>query len=349
MARRESRREAPPNRRLDAGADAASGSSDTPSLSELPAQSKGIFAEAELEAYSDAVVTKVGGTAAIDALHEADAGALKPKGYGVVFWVSVFWVGGIILLAIFASWLPLPDPKAAGGARPRVGMSPHHLLGTDALGRDQLSRVIYGARVSMIVGFGSIFFGTLIGGLFGLIAGFYRGKSETFIMALMDVLLAFPALVLALAIVTFLGQNLNNVVLAISVLAVAPIARLVRSATLAVGQREYVLAARSLGAKNFRIITREILPVVILPVMSFALIGVAVAIVAEGALAFLGLSVPAPTPTWGGMITDGRVYLQQDPWIAFIPAIVLFITVLALNFAGDTMRSRFGDVREGAL
>jgi len=162
------------------------------------------------------------------------------------------------------------------------------------------------------------------------------------------VLLAFPALVLALAIITFLGQNLHNVVLAISVLAIAPIARLIRSATLAVSQREFVLAARSLGAKNFRIITREILPVVSLPVMSFALIGVAVAVVAEGALAFLGLSVPAPTPTWGGMITDGRVYLQQDPWIAFIPAIVLFITVLALNFAGDTLRTRF-DVREGAL
>jgi peptide/nickel transport system permease protein len=109
-----------------------------------------------------------------------------------------------------------------------------------------------------------------------------------------------------------------------------------------------VLAAKSLGAKNFRIITREILPVVMLPVMSFSLIGVAVAIVAEGGLAFIGQSVPAPTPTWGSMINDGRTVLQQDPWIAFVPAIVLFLTVLALNFAGDTLRSRF-DVREGAL
>src|SRR5437764_867419 len=152
----------------------------------------------------------------------------------------------------------------------------------------------------------------------------------------------------ALAIITFLGQNLPNVILAISILAIAPIARLIRSATLSVSQREFVLAARSLGAKNWRIITREILPVVMLPVFSYALIGVAVAVTAEGALAFLGLSVAAPTPTWGGMITDGRVYLQQDPWIAFIPAIVLFITVLALNFAGDSLRTRF-DVREGGL
>src|SRR4051812_37047500 len=125
MARRESRREAPPNRRLDARTDLAPGGSDTPSLSELPAQTKGIFAEAELEAYSDAIVTEVGGTAAIDALHDASTGALKPKGYGVVFWVSVVWVLGLILLAVFASWLPIPDPKATGSAAPRLGVTSH--------------------------------------------------------------------------------------------------------------------------------------------------------------------------------------------------------------------------------
>jgi peptide/nickel transport system permease protein len=318
------------------------------SLSEDPAQGKGVFAESELEAVADALVSERGGTAAVEDLREAESGALQRKGFGPLFWISVGWVLLIIGLAIVAGWINIPDPKATGIYKPRLGFSTHHLLGTDELGRDQLSRVIYGGRVSMTVGFGSIFFGTVVGGALGLIAGFYRGKLETLIMGIMDVLLAFPALVLALAIIVFLGQNLRNVVLAISILAVAPIARLIRSSTLAVAQREFVLAARTLGAKNFRIITREILPVVILPVTSFALIGVAVAIVAEGALAFLGLSVPAPTPTWGGMITDGRVYLQQDPWIAFIPSIVLFITVLALNFAGDTLRTRF-DVREGAL
>ncbi|MCU1458223.1 MAG: transporter permease [Actinomycetia bacterium] len=319
-----------------------------PSLSVWPAESKGLFPEAEIEAIADAVIEDRGGAAAIESLREADTGVLPKKRFGPVFWISVTWVLGIIALAVFASWLPLPDPKATGVAKPRLGFSIHHLLGTDELGRDQLSRVIYGARVSMTVGFASIFFGIVVGGFLGVVAGFYRGKLETLIMGAMDVLLAFPALVLALAIITFLGQNLRNVVFAISILAIAPIARLIRSATLTVSQREFVMAARSLGAKNFRIIAREILPVVMLPVFSFALIGVAVAVVAEGALAFLGLSVPAPTPTWGGMITDGRVYLQQDPWIAFIPAIVLFITVLALNFAGDTLRTRF-DVREGAL
>ena len=306
-----------------------------------------VFGAAEAEAVADAVAG--GPIAAIADLTEAQPDVLVQRGLGPIFWICLAWVVLIIVLAITASWIHLPDPKATGVAKPRLGLfSPHHLLGTDELGRDQLSRVIYGGRVSMTVGFASIFFGTVIGGALGLIAGFYRGRLESLIMGCMDVLLAFPALVLALAIVTFLGQNLRNVVIAISILAIAPIARLIRSATLAVAQREFVLAARTLGAKNLRIITREILPVVILPVMSFALIGVAVAIVAEGALAFLGLSVPAPTPTWGGMITDGRIYLQQDPWIAFIPSIVLFITVLALNFAGDTLRSRF-DVREGAL
>ena len=333
-----------PPRRTPIGGRPGEGRDDSPtsaSLSESPSQASSIFAEAEVEAMVDAV-------AAVEDLKEADSGVLKKKGLGPMFWVCLSWVTLIIVLAIFASWIHLPNPKTTGLAKPRLGFSSHHLLGTDELGRDQLSRVIYGGRVSMTVGFASIFFGTLVGGTLGLIAGFYRGKLETFIMGCMDVLLAFPALVLALAIVSFLGQNLRNVVLAISILAIAPIARLIRSATLAVAQREFVLAARTLGAKNFRIITREILPVVILPVTSFALIGVAVAIVAEGALAFLGLSVPAPTPTWGGMITDGRVYLQQDPWIAFVPSIVLFVTVLALNFAGDSIRSLF-DVREGAL
>lgn len=317
-------------------------------LSEQDPAGASVFTQADIEVAADAIIADAGGMAASEDLKAAEGGPLKRKGFGVLFWICVGWVVLIVAMAVLAPVLHLPNPKTTGLAKPRLGFTSHHLLGTDELGRDQLSRVVYGARVSMTVGFASIFFGTIIGGALGVIAGFYRGRLETLIMGAMDVLLAFPALVLALAIVSFLGQSLRNVVLAISVLAIAPIARLIRSATLAVAQREFVLAARTLGAKNFRIITREILPVVMLPVMSFALIGVAVAVVAEGALAFLGLSVPAPTPTWGGMITDGRVYLQQDPWIAFVPSIVLFITVLALNFAGDTLRSLF-DVREGAL
>ena len=145
-----------------------------------------------------------------------------------------------------------------------------------------------------------------------------------------------------------MGQSLRNVTLAIAILAIAPIARIIRASTLTFSEREFVLAARALGAKNRRIIIREILPNVALPAASFALVAVAVAIVAEGTLAFLGLSVPAPTPTWGGMIADGRTLLEQAPHISFVPSIAMFLTVLALNFVGDSLRARF-DVREGAL
>jgi peptide/nickel transport system permease protein len=200
----------------------------------------------------------------------------------------------------------------------------------------------------MIVGFSSIAMGLVVGGTLGLIAGYYKGRVGRLIMGLMDVLLAFPALVLALAIITFLGQNLRNVVIAIAILAVAPIARVIRASTLSFSEREFVVAARALGAKNFRIITREILPNVAVPTLSFSLVAVAVAIVAEGGLAFLGLSVRPPQPSWGGMINEGRTFLAHTPEMSLIPAAVLFITVLAFNFVGDSLRVRF-DPRVGAL
>jgi len=165
----------------------------------------------------------------------------------------------------------------------------------------------------------------------------------------MDVLLAFPALLLTLAIITFSNNRTIWVIsLAIGIVSIAPIARLVRASTLVVGQREFVLASRTLGASNRRIIAREIFPNGVLPVLSFAIIGVAVAITAEGGLAFLGLSVAPPTATWGGMINEGRNVLETDPQIALIPSFVLFLTVLMLNLAGDRIREYF-DVKEGGL
>ncbi len=189
----------------------------------------------------------------------------------------------------------------------------------------------------------------MIGGSIGIIAGYYRGRVESSLMALMDILLAFPSLVLALSLITALGQNLRDVTIAIAILAIAPIARIIRANTLTFAQREFVLAARSLGAKNGRIIWREILPNVLPPAASFALLGVAVAIVGEGALAFLGLSVPPPTPSWGSSIAAGQTVLQQgDIWVAMVPAIAMLLTVLSLNLAGDALRKRF-EVKEGAL
>jgi peptide/nickel transport system permease protein len=254
----------------------------------------------------------------------------------------VAWIGLVVVGAVLAGVLPLKDPTAPL-AVPGLGPSLHHPLGTDDLGRDMLARVVYGARVSMTVGFTSIALGLAVGGTLGLIAGYYKGRLGRLIMGAMDVLLSFPALVLALAIVTFLGQSLRNIVIAIGVLAIAPVARVIRASTIAFAAREFVTAARALGATDRRIIVREILPNVALPTLSFALIGVAVAIVAEGGLAFLGLSVRPPTASWGGMINEGRSFLQRSPQMSLIPAGVMFVTVLAFNFAGDSLRQRVED------
>jgi peptide/nickel transport system permease protein len=277
-----------------------------------------------------------------------ESAAAPKKTLGPVWWVSIGWLGLVTFLAVFADYLPIPSYRRTGLGLRLTGPNAHHLLGLDDLGRDIFSRTVYGARVSLIVGFASIGMGLLIGGSLGVLAGYYRGRVETSLMAVMDILLAFPALVLALSIVTALGQNLRDVTIAIGILAIAPIARIIRANTLTFSQREFVMASRSLGAKNRRIIVREILPNVLPPAASFALLGVAVAIVAEGALAFLGLSVPPPTPSWGSSIAAGQTVLQQDVWVSMAPAIAMLLTVLSLNLAGDALRKRF-EVKEGAL
>jgi peptide/nickel transport system permease protein len=304
---------------------------------------------------SETLVPAPGVELAIEAVAGDAAGrdgtdGTRPKRrLGLLFWLSVGWLGLITLLAVTAHWVPgLPDPRETGLGPARQPPTAQHLFGTDTLGRDMLARTIYGARVSLLVGFASIAAGLLIGGSLGILAGYFRGRFEVVVMGAMDVFLAFPALVLALALVSFLGPRLSTVILAIGILSIAPIARIIRANTLTFAQREFVLAARNLGAKNRRIIVSEILPNVLPAALSFALVAVAVAIVSEGALAFLGLSVPAPTPTWGSMINEGRTYLQAAPHISFIPSGAMFLTVLALNFAGDSLRSRF-DVREGRL
>jgi peptide/nickel transport system permease protein len=188
----------------------------------------------------------------------------------------------------------------------------------------------------------------VVGGALGLIAGFFRGPVDTFFDGVSTVALAFPALVFLLALVASVGQGLFTVVIGIGILSIAPLFRIVRANTILYAQREFVLAARALGAKSTRIVWREILPNVLPTALSFALVAVAVAIVAEGALAFLGLSVRPPTPTWGAMISEGRNALEQDPLICLWPSLALLFTVLALNFAGDRLRSFF-EVREGGL
>jgi peptide/nickel transport system permease protein len=274
--------------------------------------------------------------------------AFVAKKLGAGFWISIGWIALVVLLALTAGILPLQDPTAIGDNLPRLGPTPGHLLGTDELGRDLLARVIYGSRTSLIVGFASIAFGIVVGGVVGLIAGYYGGRMDAALNGMSTILLAFPVLIFLLTIVTFLGQNLFDVTFTLGILSIAPIARIIRANTLAYANREFVLAARALGARNRRILIREILPNVLPSALAFSLVAVAVVIVAEGALSFLGLSVRPPTPTWGGMIAEGGQVLAQDPLVALWPALAMFITVLALNFAGDRLQVYF-EVREGGL
>jgi peptide/nickel transport system permease protein len=272
---------------------------------------------------------------------------------GPAFWIAIGWLVLIVLVAILAPWLPLKDPEQnyvdRSLGRPPYSPSSEFWFGTDKDARDMFSRTIWGARVSLTVGFGAIACGMLIGGTAGILAGFFRGWWDRIVSFVFIVLLSFPALVLAILITTLLNRSLLTISATIGFLAIAPVGRLARATTIQFSEREFVIAARAVGASNRRIIVRELLPNVVIPMGALALLGVAVAIVAEGALAFLGLSVEKGS-TWGKLILFGSETrtLENSPWVAFAPITVLFLTVAALNFCGDKVRAHF-DVKEIAL
>ncbi len=294
-----------------------------------------------------------------DSLDEA---YVKPRKRGrVTFWIAGGWLGLVIFLAVFADYLPFVDSYSAGSVLDgKLPPSLDHWMGTDVNGRDIFSRWVYGARVSLAIGAAAIILGITIGGLLGLLAGYKRKRTDTFIVTIMDILLAFPALVLALMLVTF-GQapdggdrtfslgpfhytlsRLWLVIFVLGVLSIPPLTRIVRASTMSFANREFVTASRALGAKPTRVMSREILPNVVPPMLSFALTGLAVLIVAEGALAFLGLSVRPPTPSWGFMIFEGKNPLQSGQWwISLLPALFMFLTILAINMLGDVAAKRF--------
>ncbi|MCU1378988.1 MAG: hypothetical protein JWN29_1971 [Acidimicrobiales bacterium] len=273
----------------------------------------------------------------------------RKSGFGVAFWIAVGWLAVLVTLAALAGVLPfIKDPNLPYADGLRVGPSASHWFGGDAIGRDVFSRVIYGARVSLGVGVASITLGMLIGGTLGILAAYFRGWLDAVLGSATDVLLAFPSLIILLTLIAFLGQTVRNVILGLTVIAIPSLFRVARSATMRFAQREFVVAARALGARHRRIIVRELLPNVIPALVSYALLSVAVVVVAEGALSFLGLSVSAPTPTWGSLINEGRSLLDDAPHVALIPCAVMFLTLLALNHVGDRLRARF-DVRENVL
>ena len=274
------------------------------------------------------------------------------KRLGVFFWVCAGWIALVVLLAVFANLLPLPNPDLGNYNLPQnAGPGWGHLLGTDDLYRDILSRLIYGARVSLIVGFGGALIGLIIGGIPAMFSAYRRGRIDTFLNTGSYVVLAFPALVALIAIVSFWKPtNVWKITLIIGIFGAPLIFRIVRASTLSYATRDFVLAARALGANDARILSREILPNIMPTIISFFLIAVATIIVLEGTLAFLGLSVSPPTPSWGNMLNEGSSLLtgakgQTNPWLVIFPASAMFLLLISLNVVADKLRSYF-DVTE---
>ena len=218
--------------------------------------------------------------------------------------------------------------------------SPGHLLGTDPLGNDLLSRTLHGGRVSIVVGLGAMACGFTIGTNIGTIAGYFGGKVDSMIMRLLDVLLAFPSLILAMCIATFLGPSERNEIIAIMFFTIPNYARLARAATLKIREREFVLVGRIMGAKPRYMTLRHVYPNIVPPLITIAPLTVAIAMIVEATLSFLGLGIRPPAPSWGNMIAQGQIYMTTSPQNIVIPAIGLFITVLSLNLIGEQLRIR---------
>jgi len=248
-------------------------------------------------------------------------------------------VAVFVALALLAPWIAPQDP-ASINLPARLDLPSHaHWFGTDELGRDILSRIIYGARISMLVGSSVVLTSLTLGLIIGSIAGYYGGSIDRFVnVILMNAFLSFPGILLAIAFVAFRGPGIFNLVLALSLGGWVGYARLVRGQVLAAREREFVEAARALGASDLRIIVRHILPNIIQPVIVQAAIGMAGAILAEATMSFLGLGVPPPTASWGTMLNDGRAHLFDAPHLVIFPALAVMLAVLSFNFIGDALR-----------
>ena len=244
----------------------------------------------------------------------------------------------IVLAVLFADYVTPYDPIERNTPERNQGPSLTHPFGTDKLGRDIMSRVLYGGRVSLQVGFLSMALATVVGVPLGLIGGFAGGLPDNFIMRLMDLILAFPGLILAIWLVSLLGSDIKNVIFAIAFFSLPTYARLIRGVALSIREMEYVMAARSMGAGSPRIMFLHVLPGVLGPLIVLTTLGVSGAIVAGASLSFLGLGVSPPTPEWGAMLADGRNYMRTQWWIAVFPGITITLVVLILNIIGDALR-----------
>jgi peptide/nickel transport system permease protein len=245
---------------------------------------------------------------------------------------------GLFAVALLAHWLAPYDPNAIDLKQVLMSPSPAHLLGTDTLGRDVLSRIIYGARVSLLVGFVAVGISTLIGLVVGALAGYYSGWVDKVLMRLVDLMLCFPVFFLILAVIAVLGPSIWNIMIIIGFTSWMGVARLVRAEFLSLREREFVLAARSLGASDYRLIWRHLLPNALTPVMVSATLGVAGAILTESSLSFLGLGVQPPTPSWGNILTMGWNNIEIAWWLSVFPGLAILVTVMSYNLLGEGIR-----------
>ncbi|MBW2031144.1 MAG: ABC transporter permease [Deltaproteobacteria bacterium] len=258
-------------------------------------------------------------------------------------------VGGSIFLAlvftgIFAPYICPHDPQEQHlekFLRPPVftlAGSRQNVFGTDNLGRDLLSRIIYGSRISLLVGVISVSIAAIVGSLFGAVAGYFGGYVDEVIMKIVEIFLAFPFLLLAIVIMAFLGQGLDNLILALVLSRWVHFCRIVRGEVLSLKERDHVMAAKAIGASDFYIIRRHILPNAVPTILVVGTFAMALVIIYEASLSFLGLGVPASIPTWGGMLSEGRSYMYSAPWLCIIPGLAIFLTVLGINLFGDGLR-----------
>ena len=244
----------------------------------------------------------------------------------------------LVLLGIVGPWITPYDPLAQNLARSLEGPSTRHWFGTDSFGRDILSRVLYGARISLLVGVASQAIAFSLGVVLGVVSGYYGGRIEGLIMRLADVTLAFPTLLLLIAITAAFQPGLTVVFVAIGVVGWAGMARLVRSQALVVRELDFVQAARALGMGDLRLLARHVLPNCMAPAIIAVTLGMASAILLEAALSFIGLGAQPPTPSWGSMISDGRDFLRTAPWISVFPGLAIGLVVLGFNLFGDGLR-----------
>ena len=249
--------------------------------------------------------------------------------------LSAIFLFSLFILSIFAPWLSPYDPFKIDVNAILMPPSPSHPLGTDMLGRDVLSRLIFGARISLKVGFVAVGIATIIGTILGAIAGYYGGAVDAIIMRFVDIMLCFPSFFLILAVIAFLEPSIWNIMVVIGLTSWMGVTRLVRAEFLSLKEREFVLAARALGASDMRIIFKHIMPNAMAPVLVSATLGIPGAILTEAALSFLGIGVQLPTPSWGNMLTAGKDNLEIAWWLSLFPGLAILLTVLAYNLLGE--------------